>query len=405
MARTLNRLTALAVSRAKDRGLYADGGGLALQVSKAGARSWVFRFMRDGRERCMGLGSLNSVGLAKARIKAAAARELLADGKDPIAIKDAQRAALAPAMTFQRAAAEFIAAHRSGWRSAAHAVQWEVTLATFAEPLIGALPVQAINTDHVTAVLLPIWQDKPETASRLRGRVESILDWATARKFRSGDNPARWKGHLEYLLPARVRKVEHHAALAYAKLPEFMIGLRAQQGVAAQALELTILTAARSGEILGAKWSEFDLAAFIWTIGSGRMKAARVHRVPLSDAALAVLNARPRDGEYVFPGLKRGKPISKMAMPDLLERMGHPDCTVHGFRSSFRDWAAEQTDYAGDVVEAALAHAVRSKVEAAYRRGDLFEKRRELMDEWAATGRLATLKKGKRRPGRRRCAL
>jgi integrase len=372
----------MAVSKAKARGLYSDGGGLALQVSKDGARSWVFRFMLNGRERCMGLGSLNAVSLAKARQKAAGARELLADGKDPIEAKHALRASLAP-MTFTRAAEEFIAAHRSGWRSARHAMQWEASLATFAQPLIGALPVQDINTDHVIAVLLPIWQDKHETASRLRGRIENILDWATARRFRTGDNPARWKGHLEYLLPGRARTIEHFAALAYAKLPSFMVALRQQDGTAARALELLILTATRLNEVLGARVEEIDLTAAVWTIGSERMKAGRAHRIPLSPSALEIIRASRRDAGFVFPGVKRGKPISKMAFALLLKRM-EVDCTVHGFRSTFRDWAAERTEFPNEVIEMALAHTIRSKVEAAYRRGDLLEKRRALMVEWAA---------------------
>jgi integrase len=381
MARALHRLTAMAVSKAKARGLYSDGGGLALQVSKDGARSWVFRFMLNGRERCMGLGSLNAVTLAKARQKAASARELLADGKDPIEAKHAQRAA--PAMTFTNAAAEYIAAHRSGWRSASHATQWEATLATFAQPVIGALPVQAINTDHVTSVLLPIWHDKHETASRLRARIENVLDWATARRLRSGDNPARWKGHLEYLLPGRARNIEHYAALPYAKLPAFMVALRQQEGTAARALELLILTAVRMSEATGARMEEIDMAAAVWTIGSDRMKAGRSHRIPLSPPAIEIIRRSGSDAGLVFPGTKRGKPISKMALPGILERM-RVDCTVHGFRSTFRDWAAERTDFPGDVIEMALAHTIRSKVEAAYRRGDLFEKRRALMAEWAA---------------------
>jgi integrase len=383
VARALHRLTALAVSRAKARGLYSDGGGLALQVSNGGARSWVFRFMLNGRERCMGLGSLHAVSLAKARQKAASARELLADGKDPIEAKHALRASLSPVMTFTRAAEEFIAAHRSGWRSAKHATQWETSLASFAQPHIGALPVQDINTDHVTAVLLPIWQDKHETASRLRGRIENILDWATARRLRWGDNPARWKGHLEYLLPGRARKIEHFAALAYTELPAFMVSLRQQEGPAARALELLILTAARLSEVTGARMEEIDLATAVWTIGSERMKGGRTHRIPLSPPAIEIIRRSGRDAGFVFPGAKRGRPISKMAFALLLKRRG-VDCTVHGFRSTFRDWAAECTDFPNEVIEMALAHAIRSKVEAAYRRGDLLEKRRVLMGEWAA---------------------
>jgi integrase len=383
VARALHRLTALGVSKAKTRGLYSDGGGLALQVSKDGARSWVFRFMLNGRERCMGLGSLNAVSLAKARQKAASARELLADGKDPIETKHALRASLAPVMTFTRAAEEFIAAHRSGWRSEKHATQWRRSLATLAQPLVGALPVQDINTDHVIAVLSPLWRDKHVTASRLRGRIENILDWATARRLRSGDNPARWKGHLEYLLPGRARNVEHFAALAYAKLPVFMVALRKQEGTAARALELLILTAARMSEATGARMEEIDLVAAVWTIGSERMKAGRSHRVPLSPPAIEIIRRSGSDAGFVFPGAKRGKPISRMALPLQLKRMGI-DCTVHGFRSTFRDWAAERTDFPNEVIEMALAHTIRSKVEAAYRRGDLLEKRRVLMGEWAA---------------------
>jgi integrase len=388
----VGRLTALKVEKAKQAGMYADGDGLYLQVTEGGA-SWIYRYMLAGRPREMGLGPLALFGLQEARAKALDARRLRHEGIDPIEARKAARLRArldaAKAMTFKECADAYINAHRAGWRNAKHAAQWGATLATYAEPIIGALPVQTIDTALVLKVLEPIWTAKPETASRVRGRIESILDWARVRDYRTGENPARWRGHLDKLLPARskVRKVEHHAALPYAELPAFLVALREQEGIAARALEFTILTAARTNETIGAPCSEFDHLDKIWTIPAERMKAVKEHRVPLSARALAVLrdaeSARTGGTDYVFPGGKVGKPLSNMAMTEVLRRMGRGDITVHGFRSTFRDWAAECTNFPSEVVEMALAHAVGDKVEAAYRRGDLFEKRRRVMNAWA----------------------
>ncbi|MBR0795671.1 tyrosine-type recombinase/integrase [Bradyrhizobium jicamae] len=394
MARTIGRLTALKVEKIKEPGMYADGGGLYLRVTEESTKNWVYRFMLNGRPRWMGMGPLHTIGLADARNRAAACRRQRHDGIDPIEARRAgrQRAHLdaAKAITFKECASRYIAAHRAGWRNAKHAAQWEATLATYAEPVIGALPVQAIDMTLVLKVIEPIWTTKPETAGRLRGRIESILDWARVRGYCEGENPARWRGHLDKVLPARskVRKVEHHAALPYTALSSFLMGLRKHEGVAASALEFAILTAARTGETLGARWSEIDLLAKIWTIPAERMKAGRDHRVPLSARALSILGEmqaiRHADAgdAFVFPGGKKGKPLSNMAFLMLLRRMSRYDLTAHGFRSSFRDWAAECMNFPAEVAEMALAHTVGSKVEAAYRRGDLFEKRRRLMVAW-----------------------
>ena len=295
----------------------------------------------------------------------------------------------AKAITFKEAAQRYIASHRSGWKAAKHAGLWENTLATYAEPALGKISVQAVDTALVLKVLEPIWHSKPETASRVRGRIEVILDWAKSRGLRQGENPARWRGHLQFQLPARskVRRVKHHAALPYADMPEFMALLREEDGVGARALEFTILTAARTGEIIGATNSEANAAEKLWTVPADRMKAGKEHRVPLSEWALTILSdaiaSQTGDSAFIFPGGKRGKALSNMAMTAVLRRMGRGDITVHGFRSTFRDWAAECTNFPNEVVEMALAHAVGDKVEAAYRRGDLFEKRRRLMADWA----------------------
>jgi integrase len=394
MAKTVGKLTALKVGRGLPAGMYADGAGLYLQVTGSGAKSWIYRFSLRGKPREMGLGSLVAVSLADARAKAAACRALRQDGMDPIEARRAQHAQAAldaaKAITFKEAAERYIATHRAGWKAAKHAGLWENTLATYAYPVIGKVSAQAVDTALVLKILEPIWNTKPETAGRVRGRVEAIMDWAKSRGLRQGENPARWRGHLQYQLPARskVRRVKHHAALPYAELSEFMVALREQEGIGARALEFTILTAARTGEIIGATKDEADAAEKLWTVPAVRMKAGREHRVPLSSRALVILKemTAPRNGEhtFVFPGGKRGKPLSNMAMAQVLKRMDRDGITVHGFRSTFRDWAAECTNYPNEVVEMALAHSVSDKVEAAYRRGDLFEKRRHLMADWAA---------------------
>lgn len=393
MARGVEKLKALSVARlSKKPGLYNDGAGLCLRVTPPSACSWVLRYMLDGKAREMGLGRYPDISLAEARLMAAEARKLKATGIDPItnreAVRTKGRLEAARSVTFRYCAESYIAAQKPSWKNAKHADQWAATLETYAMPLMADLPVQSIDIGMVHKVLEPIWSSKTETASRVRGRIESILDWATVREFRTGDNPARWKGHLESLFPARskVQKVKHHPALPYTQMGAFMASLKAQEGNGALAMQFTILTAARTREVTEAKWKEFDLDAGVWTIPDTRMKAGREHRVPLPKAALAILRVRQKSGDkspFVFPGSKQGKSISNMAMLQTLRRMERDDLTVHGFRSTFRDWAAEQTAFAREVAEAALAHTIGDKVEAAYRRGDLFEKRRKLMDAWA----------------------
>jgi integrase len=385
--RTLNRLKPLQVAKLKAAGMYPDGGGLYLQVTSPTAKSWVFRYAVDGRERYCGLGPVNAISIDRARDEARTCREMRFDGIDPIEARNAERQArkleAAKAMTFDECAAAYITAHESAWTNPVHRQQWRNTLRDYASPVLGALPVQAIDTGLVVKVVEPIWRQIPETASRIRQRIEAVLDWATVRGYRAGDNPARWRGHLDNLLPAptKVRKVKHHAALPYAELPAFMAELRAREGTAARCLEFVILTAARTGEAIGARWDEIKDG--VWTVPSDRMKAGKEHRVPLSKEALAILDQMKGSGsDYVFPN-GNGDGLSNMAMLRLLERMERGDLTTHGFRSTFRDWSAERTSYPNHVVEKALAHVVADKVEAAYRRGDLFQKRRRLMADWA----------------------
>lgn len=384
------------ISRLKEPGLYPDGGGLYLQVTRGvdgGPRkSWVFRFRTAaGKAREMGLGSALDVALGDARSLADAARTQARKGVDPIEHRrsEKRRAATdaARALTFKQCAETYIAAHASGWKNPKHQQQWSRTLETYAYPVFGDVSVSEVDVAMVTRVLDPIWKTKTETASRVRGRIESVLDWATVRGFRTGENPARWRGHLQKALPARskVQRVEHHSALPYAQLPQLMRQLRGVPALSAKALELLILTATRTGETLGAEWSEIDLTAGVWTIPAARMKAGREHRIPLSRQAASVLKevrflGSPR---WVFPGQRPDKHLSNMTMLKLLQGMGHTEITVHGFRSTFRDWAAEQTNHPREVAEAALAHTIGDKVEAAYRRGDLFEKRTRLMQLWA----------------------
>ena len=367
-----------------------DTRGLYLQVGRTGTKSWLLRYELNGRERFHGLGSCEDFTLKEARERARAARQKISDGIDPIDAKRAERAAkaveAARILTFQDAARHYFDQHERKWKNAKHRAQFLSTLATYVFPKIGKLPIAEIDTGQVLRVLEPIWHDKTETANRVRGRIESILDWATVREYRSGVNPARWRGHLGEVLPARssIAKTEHHPALAYAAMPEFMAALRMREGVAARALEFTILTGARTGETIGAEWSEIDLAANVWTVPAGRMKASKEHRVPLSDHAIDILSALPREkgNPFVFIG-PRARGLSNMAMASVLKRMERNDITVHGFRSSFRDWAAERTNYPNHVVEQALAHVIGNKVEAAYRRGDLLDRRQRLMEDWA----------------------
>lgn len=388
----IGKLSPPKVRNAAD-GMHGDGGGLWLQVRR-GNRSWLFRYTSPAthRERLMGLGSVDVVGLAEARELAADYRRLLHEGKDPLDEKraDAARSA-ATAVTFREAAEEFIAAHAPGWRNTKHAEQWRSTLAAYAFPAIGAMPVAAVDTEAVLRVLRPIWHDKPETASRLRGRIEAVLGAAAVRGWRSGENPARWRGHLAALLPARgkVAAVRHHPAVPWQDVGRVMAALAARGGEAPIALRFLVLTAARSGEVRGATWGEIDRGTAIWTIPGTRMKAGKPHRVPLSRPALDILReaealttAGNRNDGLLFPGHARGRPLSDAALSAVLGRVA-PGATVHGFRSSFRDWCAEATAYPGEVAEQALAHVVGDKTEAAYRRGDLFEKRRTLMEDWA----------------------
>ena len=362
-------------------GRHGDGRGLFLYVKPSGARSWVLRFQVAGRRRDLGLGSFPDVTLAMARERATEARRLIAEGEDPIAKKHQSKP-----KTFKDAADELIESKRPGWKNAKHAAQWSSTLESYVYPKIGRLQVAKIQTADVMACLTPIWSDKPETANRVRQRIEAVIDYTSALGIRTGDNPARWRGHLDNLLPkpTKVRAVKHHPALPHAQIAEFMDKLTKRDGVAARALAFTILTSARSGETRLATWAEIDLDARIWTIPAHRMKAAKEHRVPLSHAAVAMLGARCDNNALVFESeTKVGKPISDMTMTAVLRRMDQKDVTVHGFRSTFRDWAGETSSFPREVIEAALAHGIKDKAKAAYARSDLFDKRRNLIEAWA----------------------
>jgi integrase len=413
MPRRTDGLSAVKVARA-GAGRYGDGNGLYLLVRPSRGkpvpgeapvlmRFWVFRYTRGGKMREIGLGAAkgsgqNGTSLADARSRARKLADIVRDGRDPLAEREADEirkqaeaaAAVPNAMTFRQAAEHYIAAHEAGWKNPKHRQQWGNTLRDYVYPDFGSLAISTFDTSHVTKILEPIWRVKPETAGRLRGRLEQVLDYARVREWRAGDNPARWRGHLDHLLPARakVARVEHHDALAWREIATFMEALIAKDGIAALALRFVILTAARSGEVRGATWGEIDLTNAVWTIPAERMKAAREHRVPLSSKALTVLETvlQRRDeehGDFVFPGGREGKPLSDVALSKVAKGCGtSDDTTVHGFRSTFRDWAAEATAFPNEVAEAALAHVVSDKTEAAYRRGDLFEKRRRLMEDW-----------------------
>ena len=376
----MRKLTARRVETAKP-GKFGDGGGLQLVVAPSGAKKWVLRFLWQSRPREMGLGSYPEVSLADAREKALAGRRLARSGVDPIAArKKSERVT-----TFGELADEIAGRLAEGFRNAKHKAQWRMTLTVYAEPL-RAKPVDKIETADVLAVLQPIWQAKPETASRLRGRIERILNAAKAKGYRTGENPAAWRGHLENLLPKPSPLSRgHHAAMRYQDVPAFVAKLREREAVAGLALEFAILTAARSSEILGARWFEIDLDANVWTIPAERMKAAREHRVPLSEPALAILRKvnEAKVSDYVFLGQRPGKPLSVMALEMVLRRMGIEEATVHGFRSAFRDWAGNETHFPREVAEHALAHVIGDKAEQAYRRSDALARRRELMDAWA----------------------
>lgn len=401
MARQQQRLSALQVSKLTKPGLYGDGGGLTLQITPTGAKSWLFRYMVAGKSFGMGLGPTHTVTLTEARQKALEARKLLIDGINPLVAKKQNQiaAALANAkmMTFDQCAEAYILAHKASWKNAKHADQWTNTLNTYASPIFGHLPVAEIDTGLVVKCLVPIWESKTETASRVRGRIESVLGWATTSEYRTGENPARWKGHLENLLAtiSKSSRTKNHPSLPWHCIGAFMLALRAREGVSARAVEFAILTACRSGEVRGARWAEFDTVGKLWTIPAERMKAKREHQVPLSDAALAVLESiiKDDDSDVVFAGTK-GQPLSDMSLTAVIRRMNGDEkpvwvdtngegITVHGFRSTFRMWTAETTNYPREVAEHALAHQLPDAVERAYQRGSQFAKRAALMAEWA----------------------
>lgn len=373
-------------------GKHEDGGGLRLVVSGGGAKKWVLRFTLKGKRREMGLGSFPDTGLADARRKAEHYRRLAKDGADPIQARDAEQQETSTP-TFTSCAARYIQSHRRSWRNAKHARQWVSTLKTYARPVIGNMPVDEIDTQDIVSILNPIWTSKTETAKRVQGRIENVLDYAAAHKYRDEANPARWRGHLDKLLakPSRVKKVSHHPAMPYDEVAAFMAELQGNTSISSKALQLLILTATRTSEVLRSEWPEIDLDNETWTIPADRMKARREHRVPLSTQAVSLLSDLPRvqGNPYVFPGARLGRPLSNMAMLQLMRGMGYGvggkrgDYVPHGFRSSFRDWSGEVSSYPRDVAEMALAHTIENKVEAAYRRGDLFEKRRSMMQDWS----------------------
>ena len=387
------KLAAVALKHLKD-GIHSDGGNLYLLVRRA-SKSWVFRFTSpEGGRRQMGLGPLHAVPLAEARKRATELREQLkhpTEPSDPLTSRQearmAQRLGQRRTKTFRECATAYIEAHQSEWKNPKHAQQWTNTLDQYAHPSLGDLPASEIDEALVLNVLTPIWSDKTETAKRLRGRIEAVLDWATFNKYRQGENPARWKGHLEHSLakPSKVAKVKHHAAMPYQELPVFMLELRRRDGLGAKALEFLILTGCRSGEIRGAVWSEIDIGSKLWVIPAERMKMAQEHRVPLSDVAVELLTSLPRlEGtDLVFPSSKPNTPLSDMTLTAVLRRCCGEAYTVHGFRSCFRDWLAETTNYPNEACELALAHSISNKVEAAYRRGDMLEKRFAMMNDWA----------------------
>lgn len=373
-------------------GKHEDGGGLRLVVSKSGSRKWVLRFTFRSKRREMGLGSFPDTGLAEARRKAESFRKLAEEGVDPICTRDLEKQPQTNP-TFTNCAARYIQSHRRSWRNAKHARQWVSTLKTYVRPVIGNLPIEEVTTQDVLKILTPIWTVKNETAKRVQGRMENILDFAAAHGYREPINPARWRGHLDKLLakPSKVQNVTHHPAMPYEQVADFMAAMQAYKSMSSKALQLLILTATRTSEVLNAEWHEVDLDNATWTIPAERMKVRREHRIPLSHQAVSLLSNLPRvtGNSYVFPGMKAGRPLSNMSLLKFMHGLGYGpsgekgNYVPHGFRSSFRDWTGEITSYPRDVAEMALAHAIENKVEAAYRRGDLFEKRRKMMQEWA----------------------
>ncbi len=403
MARQINKLSDRGVKAEKKQGRYADGHGLYLQVSNSGSKSWLFRFMMDGKSRQMGLGSFGTVTLLEARDDALNCKKLLKDGVDPIQERDnrltKQKAANKAVLTFKESTEEYLKAHSASWKSVRHAKIWKSSIERYAYPELGSMPVNQIEREHIMRVLKPIWLNKTETAKKLRGRLETILDWATVQDFRKGENPARWRGHLDKLLPkpSEVYNVKHFAALPYQEINGFMNKLRKREALSALALRLIILTATRSGEARNAIWAEFNMEQAIWTIPAERMKAKKEHIIPLSKEALSIIQSLPHmaGNDYLFVGNRSGKPLSDVVFKKLMERMGVTGITTHGFRSTFRDWAAEQTSFPREVIEAALAHQLKDKAEAAYFRSNLLDKRRELMDKWGDYILLPPIENGK----------
>lgn len=390
MDRGIEKLSALAVQKAKGPAFISDGGGLFLRVKKSGSKSWVFRWERRGKMRHMGLGPLHTIGLSDARELARRCRKEIYDGSDPIELrKDRRRQAAlerSRLVTFGECAKAYIDAHRSSWSSEKHIWQWETTLEKIAGPVIGHIPAKDIDTQLVMQVLSPVWHKTTETADRLRNRIALVLDWAAAMGYRAGANPAAWVGNLEHLLadPDDIKETSHYKSLPYEEIGTFMAKLRKIEGIGPRALEMTILTALRSGELRGARWEEFNLGERAWLVPAARMKMRKEHRVPLCDRAIEIFQEMEaaKVGPFVFPGMKAGKPISNMTMTQIVRRMDY-DVNVHGFRATLRTWAGERTNFAREVCEAALAHSIGNKVEQSYNRGDLFMKRMALMRQWA----------------------
>lgn len=404
MAEIINRLSALKINKLNTAGYFVDGGGLVLQISKTGSKSWLFKFDYQGKRHEMGLGSLATVNLKDAREKARLCRLKLLDGINPLLEKKQAFRSIAQQsarmLTFEECANSYIKAHESSWKNPKHLQQWENTIKTYANPVIGKLNASDIDTSHIRKILDSIWKTKTETAVRLRGRIETILDWAKVAGYRDGENPARWNGHLDQMLPApnKIKKVKHLPSLPWTEISNFMNTIREDKVQASKAVALAILTATRSNEIRFAKWSEFDLEQSIWIIPAERMKAGKEHRIPLSKQVIALLNTLDKEGEFIFKGRKEGTPISDMTLTAVIRRMdqaikdsggaGLVDAngetiTMHGFRSTFRDWCAESSEFPREVAEHALAHKLPDKIEQAYQRGDMLQKRALLMQSWA----------------------